>query len=89
VSYQIFRLRRGFNYGQFRLEPIGADRYRFNAVDFTCLKDWKIVWSVPASHAQQWSQGVASDLQGLVKGGVSYSPMYTIWALPRVTLPKH
>jgi hypothetical protein len=49
-----------------------ADRYCFNAVDFTCQKDWKIVSSVPASHAQQWPQGVASYLQGLVKDGVSY-----------------
>jgi hypothetical protein len=35
---------------------------------------------VPASHAQQWPQEVASDLQGLVKDGVSYVPVYSIWA---------
>jgi hypothetical protein len=49
-----------------------ADRYCFNAVDCTCQKDWKIVWSVPESHVQQWPQGVASDPQVLVKDGVSY-----------------
>jgi hypothetical protein len=33
----------------------------------TFQKDWKIVWSVPASHTQQWPKRVASDLQGLAK----------------------
>jgi hypothetical protein len=74
VSYQNFRLQIQL---PIQLQTIStgfseADRYCFNAVDFTCQKDWKIVSSVPASHAQQWPQGVASDLQGLVKDGVSY-----------------
>jgi hypothetical protein len=79
VSYQNFRLRQGFNYRHFDW-ILGAHRYCFSAIDFTCQKDWKIIWSVPASHAQQWPQGVASDLQGLVKDCVSYIPVYSIWA---------
>jgi hypothetical protein len=40
----------------------------------TCQHDWKFVWSVPASHAQQCPQGVARDLQGLAKDdGTQYS----------------
>jgi hypothetical protein len=77
VSYQIFASGGDSTTDNFDW-ILGTDRYCFNAVDFTCQKDWKIVWSASASHAQQWPQGVArervrySDLQGLVKDGVSY-----------------
>jgi hypothetical protein len=33
----------------------------------TCQDNWKIPWSVPASHVQQWPEGVACELQGLAK----------------------
>jgi hypothetical protein len=46
----------------------------------TYQNDLKIVRLVPASHAQQWPQGVASSLQGLAKHGVSCIPEYPIWA---------
>jgi hypothetical protein len=34
---------------------------------FTCQNNWKIAWSVPASHVQQWPEGVVCELQGLAK----------------------